>query len=298
VASTAEGHGNKKDMQIKLEKPVSFYPQLAKVFGGIREALYIQQLIYWSDKTKREDKFFYKTQEEFEEETTIPPRTQFTIRKKLEMVGILQTKRLKAHGIPTTHYKINESILQEYINGTRKNFQLEVEKISGSNRKKFPVPREVEKISSSITEREYKQRGASSQKQDQPTTNDGSKNISNSFSFHDGGEKLERAVAVWNSHTVLSPDLVGKIRNPNADPSKTRNARLLPQCRKITGDLIEKFKKNAKEYDDEEIEKAIENYVLEIVNRKPSQNSTYIEHRWSFYEFMQREYGFRSFVNK
>lgn len=91
-------------------KAVVFYPHLAKELGGVREALYFQTLVYWSDKTSRKDGFFYKTQEEIEEETTISVRHQRNILNKLIKLGYLKTKLLKANGAPTLHYQVLKTI--------------------------------------------------------------------------------------------------------------------------------------------------------------------------------------------
>lgn len=95
-------------MLIKLEKPVSFYPQLAKLLGGIKEALYYQQISYWSDKGSREDGFIYKTKEEIEEETFLTRDEQDRVRKKLEKNGWMMTKVMLANGHPTLHYKLTD----------------------------------------------------------------------------------------------------------------------------------------------------------------------------------------------
>lgn len=100
-------------IQIQLEKPIAFHPQLARVLGGIEEAIYFQQLYYWSDKGNREDGFIYKTKAEIEEETTLTRRQQDRIRRKLKAIGILEEKLIKANGSPTLHYKLNIEIVQK-----------------------------------------------------------------------------------------------------------------------------------------------------------------------------------------
>ncbi len=105
-------------MQIKLRlygRPIAFYPELAKIFGSIERALYIQQLYFWSDKGKRKDGFFFKTKKEIEEETTLSRYQQDACRKYFERIGILKTKIIKANGIPTLHYFINFKKFQEFL---------------------------------------------------------------------------------------------------------------------------------------------------------------------------------------
>jgi len=102
-------------LRIDLERPVAFYPQLARALGSIEAALFFQQCYYWKDKTKRKDGFFYKTIKEFEEETTINRYRQDKVRKHLIKIGAIETKLIKANGAPTTHYRINVEKVNELL---------------------------------------------------------------------------------------------------------------------------------------------------------------------------------------
>ncbi len=100
---------------IGLERPIAFHPPLSRALGSIEAAIYLQQLYYWRDKGSREDEFIYKTKDEIEEETTLTRRQQDPIRKKLERLGVLETKLLKANGTPTLHYRLNIGRLNELL---------------------------------------------------------------------------------------------------------------------------------------------------------------------------------------
>ncbi|HET8708957.1 MAG TPA: hypothetical protein VFL85_01610 [Candidatus Saccharimonadales bacterium] len=102
-------------LTLELERPIAFYPALARALHSTSEAIYLQQLIFWSDKGHREDGFIYKTKDEIANETTIPIRTQDRIRKRLETAGIITTKLVKANGTPTLHYRVNIAALQRLI---------------------------------------------------------------------------------------------------------------------------------------------------------------------------------------
>ena len=74
--------------------------------GSLDTALFLSQLIYWSDKGN-EDGWFFKTYPEWETETTL---SEYQVRKaanKLKKMGILNTIIKKAAGNPTVHYKLN-----------------------------------------------------------------------------------------------------------------------------------------------------------------------------------------------
>ncbi len=110
----------KKKIKINLEKPIVFYPQLARALGGIEEALFVQQLYYWTDKSKNKDGWVYKTKKQWEEETCLSRKKQDRIRKKLEEMGIIEIKRKKANGAPTLWYKLNVDKVNELLGANGK----------------------------------------------------------------------------------------------------------------------------------------------------------------------------------
>ncbi len=102
-------------IKLELTKPVVLYPQLSISLGGVGEALFFQQLYYWRDRGTRKDGWIYKTKAEIEEETTLSIKQQDRIRKKLEAMGILQTKLIRVNGSPTLHYKLDIEKVQKII---------------------------------------------------------------------------------------------------------------------------------------------------------------------------------------
>lgn len=63
--------------------------------GDINNAMLLNQVIYWSDRTKRTDGYFYKTYPEWYEELGL---SEYQIRngiKKLESMGWVKTKLKK-----------------------------------------------------------------------------------------------------------------------------------------------------------------------------------------------------------
>jgi DnaD/phage-associated family protein len=76
--------------------------------GDIETALFLSQVIYWTDRTTRKDGFFYKTDEEWREEIRLSRYAIRKARKKLEEMGILETKVKKANGNPTVHYRLDK----------------------------------------------------------------------------------------------------------------------------------------------------------------------------------------------
>ncbi|HZH92195.1 MAG TPA: hypothetical protein VEX70_16480 [Pyrinomonadaceae bacterium] len=85
--------------------------------GSIDAALFLSQLLYWTDKGRRADGFIYKTYKEWENEICLSEYEVKKARKNLEAKGILETKVMRANGNPTVHYfldseKFSESFLE------------------------------------------------------------------------------------------------------------------------------------------------------------------------------------------
>lgn len=112
--------------------------QFIKYTGSFEAALFLSQLLWWSDKGSREDGFIFKTYAEWEEETTL---SEYQVRKITRLLKndyeVLETKLLKANGVPTLHYrldpvKFSDSFLEFLKNGNLKNYRMDTEKSEGS----------------------------------------------------------------------------------------------------------------------------------------------------------------------
>jgi len=126
-----------------IEKPIAFRREFAIALGGIDESLYLQQLLYWSNKGEREDGWFYKTKEEIEEETTLTRFKQDRVRKKLEEKKLVETSLITVRNKPILHYKINLTRVSNLLMQYQETYQ--------SNRKKLTNAK-VRNSLNSITE--------------------------------------------------------------------------------------------------------------------------------------------------
>lgn len=172
-----------KRLVINATPPIAFHREIAQVFG-ILEALYIQQLYYWSDKGIRKDGYIYKTKAELSYETCLTIRQQDRIRKRLEKDGLLETKLLKANGVPTLHYKLNIEKIQSAIQANDKdipiiqNVRTQYDETSHSNVTKRHIP--YTEITTKITtdKKHYKEKSPKTKKEKkkknfhQPTIDD------------------------------------------------------------------------------------------------------------------------------
>lgn len=92
--------------------------------GDLTTAALLNQLVFYSDKGKRKDGFFYKTYKEWEEETGLTKRQVSYSIKKLKDMDLVETKLKKANGAPTIHYRLDyDKLLQSII--TKCHFPLE-----------------------------------------------------------------------------------------------------------------------------------------------------------------------------
>jgi hypothetical protein len=90
--------------QLLSDRPIAFHPALARVLGGINEALLFQQIAYWSDKGS-DPEWIYKTQADIEEETTLARTQQENARRKLRSLGVLEEQK---RGVPARlYYRVN-----------------------------------------------------------------------------------------------------------------------------------------------------------------------------------------------
>jgi len=85
------------------DRPIAFHPMLARVLGGVYEALFFQQIAYWSGRGSDPD-WIYKTRDEMQFETTLNRYQQEQARSSLKRLGVLEEER---RGLPAKmHYRI------------------------------------------------------------------------------------------------------------------------------------------------------------------------------------------------
>lgn len=102
--------------------------------GDWNSAIFLSQLLYWSDKGKNPDGWIYKTYAKWKEEVGIKEGALRRAANKLKELGILETKVKRANGSPTVHYRLNidtfvESILSLAQNGICQNDSMDTAKM-------------------------------------------------------------------------------------------------------------------------------------------------------------------------
>jgi hypothetical protein len=99
------------------DRPIAFHPHMARVLGGINEALLFQQLAYWSDKGA-DPEWIYKTQRDIELETTLTRTQQENARKNLRRLGVISEVR---RGLPAKlFFRVNWEPMFELLEAADK----------------------------------------------------------------------------------------------------------------------------------------------------------------------------------
>jgi hypothetical protein len=90
----ASSNGKQDPLSVLLgDRIVGYHPALAKVVGGVKTAILLDQLSYWSRRTPPErDGWFYKHVAELYDETGLSDEEQTTARNKLIELGVIEVK--------------------------------------------------------------------------------------------------------------------------------------------------------------------------------------------------------------
>lgn len=87
-----------------LDRPIAFNPSFKKITGSTNAALLLSQAFYWTKRTKDADGWFWKTRDEWMEETGLTESELDGAREKCRASGVMEEK-LK--GVPATlHYRV------------------------------------------------------------------------------------------------------------------------------------------------------------------------------------------------
>ena len=97
------------------DRVVTFKRPLFEFTGSIKGALLLSQIVYWSDKA-RHDGWFFKSYDEWFEETCLTHHEVARTVQKMKEAGYLETALKKANGTPTLHYRLNFSVFLEQFN--------------------------------------------------------------------------------------------------------------------------------------------------------------------------------------
>jgi hypothetical protein len=116
--------------QIKAMLPnrvVGYSPDLARAVGGATIGLYLNQLLFLSDKGHNPEGWVYKSEAEMGQETGLTKREQQTARRKLLALGVIAIMR--GGWKNTYHFKVLWEKLYQVIAGSQRTQNVATEKV-------------------------------------------------------------------------------------------------------------------------------------------------------------------------
>lgn len=98
-----------------IDRPIAFNRAFVHLGAGINGALMLSQAVYWSRRTKEPGGWFYKTREDWEDETGMTRTEQETARRNLRQIGVFEEQK---RGVPCkVHYRVNfEELKRNLLN--------------------------------------------------------------------------------------------------------------------------------------------------------------------------------------
>lgn len=94
-------------------RTIAFHREFVTVTGTINAALLLSQILYWSGRTTKPGKWFYKSTPDWIEETGLTRHEIFAARRRLVGLNIVSEMR---RGIPATvNFRLNLDILNELL---------------------------------------------------------------------------------------------------------------------------------------------------------------------------------------
>jgi len=88
-------------LTLLADRTIAYHPTLAKALKSAKAAILLGQLLYWSQRTKDSDGWFYKTGKDMYDETGLSREEQENARKSLTKAGVIEEKR---RGVPAKMY--------------------------------------------------------------------------------------------------------------------------------------------------------------------------------------------------
>jgi hypothetical protein len=96
-----------------LDRPIAYQRCFVTISKSVTAAVMLSQAVYWAKRTTDPDKWFWKSQLEWEEETGLTRSEQETARKKLAAIGVLEEKK---QGLPCRlYFRVNTKKLYSQL---------------------------------------------------------------------------------------------------------------------------------------------------------------------------------------
>jgi hypothetical protein len=97
----------------EIGRPLAYYPSLAKIMG-VKECIFLCQLVYWDGKQADPDGWIYKKVTEINDETGLSYKEQVTARRTLRRLNLLAEKEDRLNH--KKYYRVNLDNLNDLWN--------------------------------------------------------------------------------------------------------------------------------------------------------------------------------------
>jgi hypothetical protein len=100
----------------QLGRTIAYHPEVARMLGNIKAALFLQQLMWWTPKGKDPDGWVYKSVLEWEEETTLTYKEQLGVRALLgkKKLGVVEERYARLEH--RLYFRVNRENLYDLWN--------------------------------------------------------------------------------------------------------------------------------------------------------------------------------------
>lgn len=103
-------------MALLGDRPIAYFPSIAKAVGDVTSAVLLSQLLYWQGRQADPDGWIFKTQAELTEETGLSRKNQETARKILVRNKLIEEAR---KGVPAKmHFRCNFDAISAILANT------------------------------------------------------------------------------------------------------------------------------------------------------------------------------------
>jgi hypothetical protein len=167
--------------------------------------LLLDRIVWWSDKSSRDDGFFWKTAEEWESELCLSYAQVARLTKALKDMGLIETTRKRANGAPTIHYKPILPAIVSLIKSKFKKVEIQESRNSENSEMEIQESRksEIQESQKSITAKTIKDSSKIPNGSSEPLQDDSQKwNNANKKVVGDKFLELTRLKKPTNKQTV------------------------------------------------------------------------------------------------
>ena len=97
-----------------LDRPIAFHRCFVDISGSVTAALFLSQAVYWQCRVPaNRDGWWFKSRDDWRDETGLSRYEQECARKKLRKLGVLEEER---RGVPAKlWYRVNETVLGQLL---------------------------------------------------------------------------------------------------------------------------------------------------------------------------------------